>query len=66
MSAAAPPERRPTWNAATTVDPKEKLSGSTALSCWLSGFANGSTESRRETVSHVAATLSPRSALTTL
>src|SRR5438132_9255347 len=28
---------RPTWNAATTVELQAKLSGSTAVSCWLPG-----------------------------
>src|SRR5207247_4259484 len=64
MFAAAPAERRPTWNAATTVSPHEKLSGSTALSCWLSGFPYGSTEILRETISQLAATRSVASALT--
>ena len=54
--------RRPSWNAATIVEPKEKLSGSTAVSCWLSGFVYGSTESRRATVSQ-RTSRSPRSAL---
>jgi hypothetical protein len=65
MFAAAPPSRRPSWYAATTVVPKAKLSGSTAVSCWLSRFAYGSTDSRRDTISQSAATLSPRSELTT-
>ena len=40
------------------------LSGSTAVSCWLSSFAYGSTESRRETISQFEATRSAASALT--
>ena len=65
MFAAAPEERRLSWNATTTVDPNEKLSGSTAVSCWLSEFVYGSTDNRRDTFSQFAATLSLRSALTT-
>src|SRR5207248_2078724 len=65
MFDAAPFSRRPTWKAATTVDPKEKLSGSTAVSCWLSPFAYGSTDRRRDTISQLAATTSLPSALTT-
>src|SRR5438552_15267799 len=65
MFAAAPAERRPSWNATTTVDPNEKLSGSTAVSCWLSEFVYASTDNRRDTFSQFAATLSLRSALTT-
>src|SRR5579864_8622547 len=56
--------RRPSWNAATTVSPHEALSGSTAVSCWLSAFLYGSTERRRETTSQLDATLSVASALT--
>src|SRR6478736_1457764 len=52
---AAPASRRPTWNAATTVDPDDALSGSTAVSCWLSSFTYGSTESRRDTISQFGA-----------
>ena len=33
MAAAPPVVVRPTWNAATTVFPNEKLSGSTAVAC---------------------------------
>src|SRR5689334_24852798 len=65
MFDAAPLSRRPTWKATTTVEPHDALSGSTALSCWPSAFVYGSTESRRKTISHVAETLSERSALTT-
>ena len=48
MFAAAPAARRPSWNTATIVDPNEKLSGSTAVSCWLSAFVPASSESRRD------------------
>ena len=34
---AAPSKRRPTWNVATVVRPKVKLSGSTSVSCCASG-----------------------------
>jgi len=61
----APPSKRPSWKAATTVDPHAASSGSTAVSCWLEGFVERSTESRRETTSQLAATVSPRSAVTT-
>jgi hypothetical protein len=64
MFEAAPSSRRPTWNTATTVDPDAALSGSTAVSCWLSSFVYGSTESRRDTTSQLAATRSAASALT--
>ncbi len=60
MFDAAPLSKRPSWYAATTVDPHEKLSGSTAVSCWLAGFVDASTESRRETTSQFAATRSAR------
>ena len=64
FEAAPPSSRRPTWNTATTVSPQAELSGSTAVSCWLSAFLYGSTESRRETISQFEATLSTASALT--
>ena len=63
MFAAAPAERRPSWNTATIVEPNEKLSGSTAVSCWLSAFVVASTERRRATVSQPLSR-SPASALT--
>src|SRR5579862_9779096 len=47
-----------------TVFPNEALSGSTAVSCWLSVFVYGSTDSRRDTTSQFAAIVSSRSALT--
>ena len=43
-----PLAKRPTWYAATTVEPHAKLSGSTAVSCWLAGFVEGSTDSLRD------------------
>src|SRR4051812_14555733 len=64
MFEAAPPSRRPSWYTATTVSPQAALSGSTAVSCWLSAFAYGSTEMRRDTTSQLAFTLSPASAAT--
>src|SRR5438876_4488130 len=43
MSDAPPPlAYRPCWNAATIVDPKANVSGSTSVACWLSGLVNGS------------------------
>ena len=64
MLDAPPLAKRPTWYAATTVEPKAKLSGSTAVSCWLAGLVDVSTESRRDTTSQFAATRSTASALT--
>ena len=64
MLDAPPLAKRPTWYAATTVEPQAKLSGSTAVSCWLAGFVEGSTDSRCETTSQFAETRSAASALT--
>ena len=38
MFVAAPSNRRPTWYVTTVVRPTVRLSGSTSVSCWLSGF----------------------------
>src|SRR5436190_11354845 len=42
MSEAPPLKNRPTWYAATTVEPNAKVSGSTSVACWLVVFLNGS------------------------
>src|SRR5580693_9628491 len=42
MSAPPPPYTRPVWNAATMVLPKEAVSGSTSVLCWLGALWNGS------------------------
>src|SRR6202007_885706 len=42
MSVAPPLKKRPTWNADTTVEPLENVSGSTSVACWLVVLANGS------------------------
>ena len=34
--------KRPSWKAATIVLPKEKVSGSTCVACWLVEFVYGS------------------------
>jgi hypothetical protein len=42
ISVAPPLKKRPTWNADTTVDPADSVSGSTSVACWLVLFGNGS------------------------
>ena len=42
MSEPPPSKNRPTWNAVTTVEPLENVSGSTSVACWLVVFLNGS------------------------
>src|SRR5947208_12946363 len=37
-----PSVNRPTWNADTTVDPNENVSGSTSVRCWLVVLLYGS------------------------
>src|SRR5919197_110412 len=46
MSDAPPLKKRPTWYAATTVEPKAKVSGSTSVACWLVVLVNGSALTR--------------------
>src|SRR3954469_11332079 len=41
-----PSLKRPDWVAVTIVDPKENVSGSTAVLCWLVVFVNGSVKTR--------------------
>ena len=41
MFVAAPSNRRPTWYVTTVVRPTVRLSGSTSVSCWLSGSCIG-------------------------
>jgi hypothetical protein len=42
MLAAPPSNMRPTWNAETMVEPKENVSGSTSVLCWLIALVYGS------------------------
>ncbi|HEY1366849.1 MAG TPA: hypothetical protein VGF23_07040 [Gaiellaceae bacterium] len=65
MLEAAPSSNRPSWKVATTVEPNAKPSGSTAVSCWLSGLVERSFDRRRETTSQSRVTRSARSAETT-
>src|ERR671930_303145 len=46
MSDAPPLKKRPTWYAATTVEPDAKVSGSTSVACWLVVLVNGSALTR--------------------
>src|SRR6476620_8774209 len=46
MSAPPPSKKRPTWYAATTVEPNANVSGSTSVACWLDVFVNGSALTR--------------------
>ena len=64
MRPAPPSSKRPTWNVATTVDPKEKLSGSAMLACWAPATRVVSRAIRRATVSQSARTTSSRSTFT--
>ncbi len=42
MSEAPPSVNRPVCWASTMVEPKEKVSGSTSVACWLEELVNGS------------------------
>src|SRR5690349_5915418 len=42
-----PSKKRPTWKAETMVEPKEKVSGSTSVACWLVLLVYGSLLSLR-------------------
>src|SRR5260370_1508820 len=42
MSEAPPLKKRPTWEAATRVEPEAKGSGSASVLCWLSVLVNRS------------------------
>ena len=46
MFDAPPSSNRPTWKVLTTVDPNEKLSGSTSVAWWLGPAVYGSVLSR--------------------
>ena len=38
MLLAPPLKKRPTWKAATIVDPDDRVSGSSSVACWLVEF----------------------------
>src|SRR5215469_13080982 len=42
MSELPPSKKRPDWKTETMVEPKEKVSGSTCVLCWLEELVNGS------------------------
>jgi hypothetical protein len=42
MSVEPPSKNRPTWNADTTVEPFENVSGSSSVACWLVVLVKGS------------------------